>query len=46
MPLGYDVTLTVDGNKVKVNQVIDALISEGKVQMFYVYERAEPASKK
>jgi hypothetical protein len=43
---GHDVTLTVEGNKIKVNQVHDALISDGKVQMFYVYERAEPVSAK
>ena len=36
---GHDVTLTVDGKEVKVNQVHDALIVNGKVQTFYVNER-------
>tara|TARA_B110000091_G_scaffold135168_1_gene144684 strand:- start:2498 stop:3016 length:519 start_codon:yes stop_codon:yes gene_type:complete len=36
---GHDVTLMVDGKEVKVNQVHDALIVNGKVQTFYVNER-------
>jgi|TARA_B110000240_G_scaffold143763_1_gene159084 hypothetical protein len=38
---GHDLTMTVDGIEIKVNQVHDARIVDGKVQMFYVYERAE-----
>lgn len=38
---GHDVTLTVDGDKVELGQVHDALIIDGKVQMFYVYEIAK-----
>ena len=40
---GNDLTLNVEGNEVKVHQVSDVLIVNGKVQMFYVYERAAPA---
>ena len=36
---GHEVTLTVDGEEVKFGQVIDARISNGKVQMFYVTQR-------
>ena len=36
---GHDVTLVVDGKEVKVNQVHDALIVDGKIQTFYVNER-------
>ena len=36
---GHDVTLVVDGKEVKVNQVHDALIEDGKIQTFYVNER-------
>ena len=36
---GHQLTLTVDGKEVKLGQVHDALISNGKVQMFYVTER-------
>ncbi len=36
---GHEVTLTVEGKEVKVNQVHDALIVNGKVQTFYVNER-------
>ena len=39
---GNDLTLNVEGNEVKVYQVSDVLIVDGKVQMFYVYERAAP----
>lgn len=42
---GHYVTLTVDEKEITVNQVHDALIADGKVQRFYVYERAEPATK-
>ena len=38
---GHDLTLEVEGEKVKVFQVHDALIEDGKVKMFYVYERAD-----
>ena len=38
---GHDLKLNVDGNEVKAFQVHDALIVDGKVQMFYVYERAD-----
>ena len=37
---GHDVTLTIDSNEVTVSQVHDALIVDGKVKIFYVYERA------
>jgi hypothetical protein len=33
------VTLTVEGEEVKLGQVHDALIVDGKIQMFYVTER-------
>tara|TARA_B110001469_G_scaffold127099_1_gene146678 strand:+ start:3586 stop:4128 length:543 start_codon:yes stop_codon:yes gene_type:complete len=36
---GHGVTLTVDGEEVKLAQVHDALIVDGKIQMFYVTER-------
>lgn len=36
---GHDVTLVVEGKEVKVNQVHDALIVDGKIQTFYVNER-------
>jgi uncharacterized protein YacL (UPF0231 family) len=36
---GHSVTLTVEGQEVKLGQVHDALIVDGKVQMFYVTER-------
>ena len=36
---GHELTLTVEGKEVKVNQVHDALIVNGKVQTFYVNER-------
>ncbi len=38
---GHDLTLEVEGEKVKAFQVHDALIEDGKVKMFYVYERAD-----
>ena len=36
-----DIILTVEGQEVKAVQVYDALISDGKVQMFFVYERVK-----
>ena len=36
---GHSVTLTVEGEEVKLSQVHDALFVDGKVQMFYVTER-------
>ena len=41
---GHDVTLTVDSLEVNVVQVHDALIKNGKIQKFYVYERAKQDS--
>lgn len=38
---GHDMTLTVDGKEVNLYQIIDALISDGKVQEFYVHERVK-----
>ena len=38
---GHDLTLEVEGQKVKVFQVHDALIEDGKVKMFYIYERGD-----
>ena len=38
---GHDVTMTVDSTALKVAQIHDALIKDGKVQMFYVYERVK-----
>ena len=35
----HSVTLTAEGQEVKLGQVHDALIVDGKVQMFYVTER-------
>lgn len=37
----HDITLTVEGNTVEATQIHDALIADGKVQMFFVYERAK-----
>ena len=39
---GHDLTLNIEVNEVKAMQVHDALIVNGKVQMFYVYERVVP----
>ena len=39
---GHDLTLNVEGNEVKLHQVHDAQIVNGKVKMFYVYERVAP----
>ena len=36
---GHGVTLTVGGDEVKLSQVHDALIVDGKIQMFYITER-------
>ena len=36
---GYDLTFTEGGTEVKVNKVLDALIVNGKIQMFYVNQR-------
>ena len=36
---GHQLTLMVEGEEIKLSQVHDALISNGKVQMFYVTER-------
>ena len=36
---GHELTLTVDGKEVKLGQVHDALIKNGKIQKFYVTER-------
>ena len=36
---GHGVTLTVEGEEVRLGQVHDALIVDGKIQMFYVTER-------
>ena len=41
MDTDHNLTIEVDGEKVKVFQVHDALIEDGKVKMFYVYERAD-----
>ena len=38
---GHDMDLTVEGAEIKLNQVHDALIVDGKVQMFYVNERVK-----
>ncbi len=36
---GHEVTLTVAGEEVKINQVHDALIVKGRIQKFYINER-------
>ena len=41
---GHDVTMNVEGEKIEVGQVHDALIVDGKIQMFYVYEIAKATS--
>ena len=38
---GHDLTMEVEGQEVKVYQVHDALIEDGKVKMFYIYERTD-----
>ena len=40
---GNDLTLSVNKVEVKLNQVHDALIVDGKVQMFHVKERVKAA---
>ncbi len=40
---GHDLTLSVNKVEVKLNQVHDALIVDGKVQMFFVNERVKAA---
>ena len=40
---GHDLTMEVGGQELKVYQVHDALIEDGKVKMFYIYERADQA---
>ena len=37
--LSHDLTLTVEGEEVKVNQVHDGLIVDGKIKEFTVNER-------
>lgn len=39
---GHEISLMVEGDTVNAVQIHDALIAEGKVQMFYVYERVKP----
>ena len=41
---GHDVTMSVEGETIEVGQVHDALIVDGKIQMFYVYEIAKASS--
>ena len=36
----HEMTLTVEGNTIKVNQIHDAQIIDGKIKKFYVNERA------
>jgi len=36
---GHDLTLTVEGEEVKLNQVHDGLVVDGKIKMFTVNER-------
>ena len=38
---GHDLTLEVEGQEVKVYQVHDALIEDGKVKMFNINERTD-----
>ena len=38
---GHDLTLTAGESEIKLNQVHDALIVDGKVQLFYVTERVQ-----
>ena len=38
---GHDLTMEVHGQEVKAYQVHDALIEDGKVKMFYIYERTD-----
>ena len=40
---GHELTMTIDSTEVKVSQVHDALIKDGKVVMFTVAEQARPA---
>ena len=35
----HEMTLTIDSNQVKIGQIHDAWIIDGKVKKFYVYER-------
>ena len=43
---GHEVTLNVEGEDITVYQVIDAMIADGKVVNFNVYqqERGQPSS--
>ena len=36
---GHDLMLTVEGKEVNASQIIDARITDGKIQEFFVYER-------
>ena len=40
---GHELTMTIDSTEVKVSQVHDALIKDGKIVMFTVAEQARPA---
>ena len=41
----HELTLTTDSNQVKVSQIHDAWIVDGKVKKFYVYEKPSTAKK-
>ena len=41
---GHEVSMTVEGETIEAGQVHDALIVDGKIQMFYVYEIAKASS--
>ncbi|MFT6699589.1 MAG: hypothetical protein ACJAVD_001089 [Porticoccaceae bacterium] len=42
---GHELTFTIEGKEMKVSQVHDGLIVNGKIQMFYVNERVEADKK-
>ena len=43
---GHDLTMSIDSTEVRVFQVHDALIKEGKVIMFTVAEQERPNKEK
>ena len=41
---GHTMTLTIDGEEVKANSMIDAEFVDGKINRFFVYNMAIPAT--
>ena len=41
----HELTLTIDSNQVKVSQIHDTWIVDGKVKKFYIYEKPSISKK-